>query len=146
MKRIIIPLLISLTIIMSCKKDNSKNGSTNIELASPKGVNFFESEATMASEVKTVIDKDFGELRSFTIKKVEYFEDKTKSLALVTYEANGKEHANIAFLVSGEQKATFKCTATDCLCRLDVSQDSEGQYVYECGGCNTNCHFEVSQN
>lgn len=147
MKRIITPLFIFLLVGMGCEKQDSKSiSSGNIELISPKGIGFFESEPKMMDEVKSVVGSDFGTLESFHIKKIEYYEDKGKSLALVTYEANGVEHANVAFLIASELKTSFKCTATSCLCRLDIYPDGSGQYIYECGGCNTNCHFEISQN
>lgn len=147
MKRIIIPLLICLTAIIGCEKQDSKPiYSNDIELISPEGVSFFESESKMIDEVKAVVGNDFGMLKSIDIKKIDYYEDKTKSLALVTYEVNGVEHANVAFLITSELKTSFKCTATNCLCRLDIYPDGSGQYIYECGGCNTNCHFEVTQN
>lgn len=147
MKRIIILVLICLTAIIGCEKQDSKSiSSKNIELISPEGVDFFESESKMTDEVKAVVGNDLGMLKSFGIKKIQYYEDKTKSLALVNYEANGIEHANVAFLIASGLKSSFKCTATSCLCRIDIYPDGNGQYIYECGGCNTNCHFEVTQN
>lgn len=125
-------------ILLSCQKEE-------IKLNSPNGVEFFKSTEKMREEVKNVIKNDFGNLKEIKIKDVKYFEDKVKSIGLVTYEANGVEHSNILFLVTAKEKTSFKCTASSCLCRIDIFLDSNGQYAYECGGCNTDCHWEIIQ-
>lgn len=73
MKRIIIPLLICLILAMGCRKLDSKPGSpNNIELISPGGIIFFESGSKMLDEIKAVVGNDFGVLKSFGIKKIQY--------------------------------------------------------------------------
>lgn len=127
-----------LAMFFSCTKQDSK-------LSSPTGVEFFGSEAKMTAEVTAIIGNDFGDLKNFYIKKVNYYEDKEKSLAHITYVANGKEYSNIVFVITAQKKTSFKCTTTNCQCRLDIYSDGQGQYIYECGGCNTDCHLEVTQ-
>ena len=137
MKKLLILLLPLLAL--SCRKSN------DVRVLSPKGIEFFSSAQKMSDAVKKSVGDDFGIIKTFSIKRVDYFEDKEKSLGLVTYEVNGQEHSNIMFLTTAETNKTYKCTATDCLCRMDIYPDENGGYVYECGGCATNCHWEVSE-
>lgn len=135
MKKLLILLLPILAL--SCQKSNE------ISIVSPKGIEFFSSEQKMSDAVRSAVENDFGSIRTFALKKVDYFEDNEKSLGLVTYEVNGQEHSNILFLTTAEANKTYKCTATNCQCRIDVYPDESGGYVYECGGCATNCRWEV---
>lgn len=137
MKQLLLCILASV-IFISCRTEKH-------ELTSPNGVEFFTSEAELQHQVRKAIGDDFGPVESFRITKIDYYEDAKKSLGLITYQANGRERTNILFAVTPASKKLYKCTTAGCACSVRMYRDdTSGENAYECGGCNNDCHWEVT--